>query len=278
MFTEAASFSPHTGFFSPTMDIQVNNSILTSEYNYTTLSSMSIIHFETNSSWTGPTTEWQDTVTAYQCTLELCAWSFSNWSYVSGKLQHGSTTQSQLNHTSGEVETFVMRYYTYEALDPTFPRNSSGNNTYVLNSLDKDGILANIQELFGTNYTAESLYQARDNIPAALDDFATGMTYNMMSGPNATLSYGVVLENMTYIHVQWPWLALCAAMIILSTMFLAVTIAKTQMAEIRPWKSSLAPLIFADPDWEDGEPVLEVKQWSDAHKYRRISTIKQVLG
>lgn len=61
--------------------------------------------------------------------------------------------------------------------------------------------MANIEELFGSNYTVDSLYQARSNIPAALDDFAKGMTYRMMSGPNGTLAYGLVLENMTYIQV-----------------------------------------------------------------------------
>lgn len=97
----------------------------------------------------------------------------------------------------------TMVYYGYEALDPAFPRNSTGNNTYVLNSLDKAGILENLELLFGTSYTADSLYQTRDDVPAALDDLATGLTYGMMSEPDATLARGLALQSMTYIRAPW---------------------------------------------------------------------------
>lgn len=253
------------------MDIQFNNSVLTKNYNYTTLSNLSIVRFGADTATTDSSsmTSWQHTMSAYQCTIQLYAWSFANWSYINGQLKEGSTTQWQLNHTSGLSIPLKMQYYTYEVLDPTFSHNSSAdtttdNTTFVLNSLDKDGILANIEALFGSNYTVDSLYQARSDIPAALDDFAKGITYKMMSGPNATVAHGLVLENMTYIQVRWPWLILCAAMVILSTLFLVVTIVKSHTADILPWKSSLAPLILREQDFV----------WSDRHRgHRRISSV-----
>lgn len=273
-FNATATFSPHTGFVTPTMNISVNESSST----YTNIVTLGLIRFDTNSSQSaGPSAEWQSTMAAYQCSLELCAYAFENWTYASGVLVPGSTLYSPLNHTAGEEVVYTMSLLDYQALDPDFP--DANATTYSINNLDKNGLLQNFEVLFGTDYIADSLYQSSTNITASLDDFATGMTYNMMSGPNATLALGLALENMTYIHVRWPWLTLCVSMVVFSAFFLVFTIFKTQKAEIRAWKSSLEPLVFADSNMRrhDSAYIDRERVWSEEHKSQRIMSIKEIL-
>lgn len=250
------------------MNITVNETSPT----YTTLLDIGIVHFIQNLT-SESYTDWQDTMTAYECSFELCAWSFTNWSYVDGTLVHGSTSQSQLNHTWGDDIYYNETWFYYKALDPDFP----GNETYVLNNFDKDGIVANLEELFTTDYFVNSIYQTSDDVTSGLKDFATGTTYNMMSGPNTTDALGLVLENQTYIHVRWAWLSLSIAMAVLSVLFLAVTIFMTHKAELQAWKSSLKPLVFADSNIKYVGSASSEKGWTDEQKLQRVTVIREVL-
>lgn len=244
-----------------------------------------MIWFDTNSSQSsGPGTDWQSTMEAYECSLELCAYAFINWTYNSGVLIPGDTLHSPLNHTAGEEVEFSMDVLSYQVVDPDFP--DANSTTYSINDLDLSGLFENFEVLFETDYIAESVYQTSSNLSATFDNFATGMTYNMMSGPNATLALGLALENMTYIHVRWPWLTLCVSMPVLSTLFLAFTIFKTQRAEIQAWKSSLQPLLFADSNMRRHDtggtldPAVDrdvTRVWSEEHKTQRVMSIQEIL-
>lgn len=210
---------------------------------------------------------------SYECSFNLCAWSFSNWSYVNGILNTGATSQSTLNHTSGEGSLSWGSYLNYEALDPYFLTNL----IYTILNFDRDSMQSNFDELFVTSYFVNSLYESTDDVPAALNNLATGTTYKMMSGPNATQALGLVTEYQIYIHVQWPWLSLSIALVLIAVMLLVMTIVKTQNANLHPWKSSLYPLIFADSSRANREDRGGIKRWAHENSSKRAATIKETL-
>lgn len=239
---------------------------------YTDLLDIAFVHFIQNLT-SDNYTAWQATMTAYECSFNLCAWSFSNWSYVNGILQTGRTSQSLLNHTSGEDDPDFESYIHYQTLDPSFP----ANQTYTILNLDRDSMRSNFEILVETDYFVNSLYESNDDVPTGLDNLATGTTYNMMSGPNATQTLGLVTQYQTYIHVQWPWLSLSVALVVASIVLLAMTIFKTEKANLYAWKSSLEPLIFADSSRYTSEERDDARAWSQEYRSRRAKTIKEVL-
>lgn len=239
---------------------------------YTDLLDIAFVHFVQDAA-SDNFTQWQETMASYECSFDLCAWSFSNWSYTNGILQPGSTIQSLLNHTSGEDSKSWQSYLNYEALDPNFPANEN----YTILNFDRGSIRGNFEQLFETNYFVNSLYQMNDDVPTGLDNLATGTTYNMMSGPNATQALGLVTKYQTYIHVQWPWLSLSIALVVVSVILLAMTIYRTRKAHVHPWKSSLGPLIFADSSRIALKGGDDATRWADEYRSKRAMTIKEAL-
>lgn len=160
-------------------------------------------------------TQWMNTMTAHECVFQLCAWSFTNWSNLDGALQEGPVAQSQLRIRDALVRTPTWDQYApfvFETADADFP----GNQTYAVATADRRAMLQTFYAMWdraGTAneaavYFANSLYLADRDIPRTLEAMARGMTYNMMSGPDSTLSLGQVFETQTFIYVRWEWLIL----------------------------------------------------------------------
>lgn len=196
--------------------------------------------------------EWMETMTAHECVFSLCAWSFKNWSHLDGALQEGSVTQSRLRPPEALVEKATHpqgRPSTYETSDPGFP----GNHTFEVGWNDREtmGFVFDMMWNGPRTYRAamhfkDSLYLAGPDIPRTLDAMARAVTYNMMDGPNSTVSQGQVYKTETFIRVRWEWLILSIITVVSSVALLAVTIAKTCTMHQRAWKSSLAPLLYPD--------------------------------
>lgn len=83
----------------------------------------------------------------------------------------------------------------------------------------------------------------RPDVPATLQNMATGMSNVMMSGPNSELVSGKAYGDEVYIQVNWPWLALSVVLEIIMALFLAGTVYQTHKTGQYAWKSSLLPLI-----------------------------------
>lgn len=222
-------------------------------------------------------TSWQDTLTAYDCAFDLCAMSYENYSYVDGSIKPGQKRISRLNRTE-----MVGELFKYETLDKSFP----GNQTYYMNYMDVMRIMDSFSELLDVSYTTliqtqpftTALYNS-NNITGTTSSMAEAMTYRLMQGPNSTTLYGNVTEAKTYIHVQWPWLSLTFILLIFSTVFLLVTILVTHAAQQLVWKSSLAPLLYADsnltPTEADGKMG---RSWTMDQRAMRVDTIRSGLS
>lgn len=254
------------------------------------INSISIVRFDNddeNTDYEDPDqpTKWAETMTAYECKLELCAWSFEGWGMTNGILVNGTTAQSPVV-SDGRVLTSddfgpegakTSRIYT--ATDPDFP----GNGTFEINPLDQQAMELTLSTIWysgesnnGVPYFWNSAYLAGPtDIPQTLRDMATGITYNMMSGPSTTVSRGALLETQTFIRVCWEWLSLSVATVAGSIALLWITIWKTRAAHQRAWKSSLVPLLYADSTMVPGENG--VRTWGEEDKVQRKAIISTGL-
>lgn len=85
-------------------------------------------------------TNWMKTMTAHECVLELCAWSFTNWSHLDGALQEGPVAQSKLKIRDATVEIRFWDQdapFVFETADSDFP----GNQTYTIATADRRAML-----------------------------------------------------------------------------------------------------------------------------------------
>lgn len=253
------------------------------------INSISIVRFDNddeNTNFEDPDqpTKWGETMTAHECKFELCAWSFEDWGMTNGNLVNGTTTQSPVisdgrvltSDDFGPEGTNFSRVYT--ATDADF----LGNDTFEINPLDQQAMELTLSTIWysgessnGVPYFWNSAYLAGPNISQTLQDMATGITYNMMSGPSATLSRGSLLESKVFIRVRWEWLSLSIITVAGSIALLCITIWKTCAARQRAWKSSLGPLLYADSTMVPGESG--ARAWGEEDKLQRKATISMGL-
>lgn len=205
------------------------------------LITMGMIHFENDVKNYDVVDQeyWQNTLTAYECSYDLCARAYSNWTSVNGTVMPGTTQESPL-HLSGPGLMIP-----YNAVEEEFP----GNRTFTINHFDVDSIISALVTIYGNkdgsaieNSFTVALYNS-PNISRTVENIATGMSYRMLSGPNATTVLGGVIAVQTYIRIRWPWLLLMAVLEIFTCLLLTLVIVATSRERQRPWKSSLAPLL-----------------------------------
>lgn len=244
---------------------------------------MGVITFDNSDALAGGTggicdTTWQDTVRAYDCFFDLCAMSYENYTYVDGSIQPGQMRISRLNRTEPGPDSQDL--LEYETVDEGFP----GNQTYYFNVLDQMQIMESFAEFLNVEWGTEvqtevftaALYNS-GNVTGTTSSMAEAMTYRLMQGPNSTMLYGNVTEAKTYIHVQWPWLSLSFVLVVFSVVFLLVTMLVTRAAQQLAWKSSLAPLLYADSRLSPTASGLG-RSWTTEQRATRVDTIRLGLG
>lgn len=88
-------------------------------------------------------------------------------------------------------------------------------------------------------------------INQTFDNIATGFTNYMRLNGNATFSapaQGVVWHYATCLNVRWPWIALPASLVALTSLvLLPLTIFFTARAEVPVWKAHPLPFILRGP-------------------------------
>ena len=263
-----AGVDAHNGFYHTTVNTSVNT---TSPDQWAPiLSNIGMIWFSNDDldNNFNVSTSWQDTLTAYECSYEVSAIAYSNWTSVNGTVQPGTLQMSSLNIT-GMGPIFPM-----EALDGSFPGNKTFElNYYDLNYMSECLTIFDMEDGIPSSYIA-ALYNS-PNITKTMENIATGMSYRMLSGPNATAVEGEVFAVQTYIHVHWAWLTLTVALVLIACIFFITVIIQTQTARQRAWKSSLAPLLYDLPASavdKHGKP-----DWPENFKHVRARTIVEQL-
>lgn len=155
------------------------------------------------------------------------------------------------------------------------------NGSQVLQTIYNYGnfSLAHTTSLFD-NMTASLTNYMRSN-PGDADEVLTSWTYNWTetaNGPSTNFSLkagtlmrpapGQVWDTKTCVRVSWPWLALPAALALLTLIFfMGVTISCGALPrDVRTWKNSPLPLMFfgLGKDEIEGAPEAHGRNWSKA--------------
>lgn len=199
----------------------------------------------------------QRTMHAFDCHYQICALSFEGFAYTLDEIQYGALRSSPLNYIGRPQNQVDSSIGILEPLDPDFP----GNHTYVMNIDNLASMKEAAFDLFG--YTILQAASLSDKVidvadlTSILGGIGNAMTYRIMQGPNSIRVYGNILQNDTFIHVQWVWLSLSLVLEVITTVLLLTTILLTRRAQQLVWKSKLAPLLYSD----SGLSGFERAQW-----------------
>jgi hypothetical protein len=92
------------------------------------------------------------------------------------------------------------------------------------------------------------------SFPDFADDVAASLTHTMRGLDFTSVNItGVVTRPVTHVHVNWPWITFPAALVLLTAMFLAFSIAFSFEHGGLIWKCSSLPLIFMPFDEQDSQ-------------------------
>jgi hypothetical protein len=86
---------------------------------------------------------------------------------------------------------------------------------------------------------ARALFRAA-SFPDTMDQVARSMTIQIRTGPNQTEIRGSVQIGDQHINVRWSWMILPASLVLLSVVFLIMSMTMAS-SECRGWKSSVLP-------------------------------------
>jgi hypothetical protein len=114
-----------------------------------------------------------------------------------------------------------------------------------------------------------------ESFPAIMDRVALSMTNSIRTGPNQTEVHGSVLVAEQHIEVRWPWMILPAALVLLSVVFLIVSMILATR-RCAGWKSSALPSFyhgFSDLDTSESQPGdIDEMERSARSTYARLGT------
>lgn len=89
-------------------------------------------------------------------------------------------------------------------------------------------------------------------IQAIMDGLTQAVTARLRQGDGVSVNAGPAIGTawgiQTCVHVNWGWIALPAGMLLLTIIFLALTISRTSSEHARVWKSSIFAVLFSGPD------------------------------
>lgn len=104
-------------------------------------------------------------------------------------------------------------------------------------------------------------------IQDTMDGVTRAVTARLRQGDgvsiNAGPAIGMVWRIETCVHVNWAWIALPAGLLLLTVVFLALTIVRTRSEQARVWKSSVFAVLFSGLDQETRKadrPVVSLKE------------------
>lgn len=220
---------------------------------------------------------------AHECTISWCAMAFNSTRSENGHLRDDSTStplvfldklpcysnisdqdpsspNMAFSSTGDTLTSILVPGYKADELPDLnctyengtmIKRFLSDPKAFWLNSQDNKNILNAIGAMFTTTFEtvsrpgddpARALFRA-ESFPDIMDRVARRMTNSIRTGPNQTEIHGEVKIAEQHIQVRWPWMILPAALVLLSVVFLIVTMV---MAGKRSagWKSSALPSFY----------------------------------
>ncbi|KAJ5599273.1 hypothetical protein N7450_000340 [Penicillium hetheringtonii] len=202
-------------------------------------------------------------VSATECALYFCVKTYET-SVREGKFTEteiGRATTSN-SSTADVLSNFVVTPDTcyYNGSRYENPRKKGEDCQFSVNAFSRLAMANSIQPLLKgkaslfvsnrpdyTSDTIKALYGTYGNYTEMNNVFqslASSLTTHARSKVCGSPVNGTAWTDQSYVHVRWIWLALPAAVVVLSLVFLVVTIIHTRNQYI--WKSSPLALLFSD--------------------------------
>ncbi|KAG9673170.1 hypothetical protein KCU99_g6311, partial [Aureobasidium melanogenum] len=210
------------------------------------------------------------------CTLQYCAWVYDNstaqgQNFNDGKLEKYNLGYDSVQlHDSGHGLPNSMAYtnYTFRANGTGFPSDKHNDTFKVYGDANTEmySHLATILKASTYNYTYASGSDAssaglgdaliiNSNITELADRMAVSLT-NVWRQYQSSPAMGTAWESVSFIHVEWAWLALPAVPVMSAGIVLLMTLLQNRRTVL--WKSSVLPYSFRVlHGWSDTEFDME---------------------
>lgn len=201
-----------------------------------------------------------------ECDMRLCARVISNLTVTNGTFDTGSFDDIELEGVPSQwdkdqqagVGGFLRDYYTFNITGdhPTFP----GNHSFSIHTIDIEDVKSFLYDIFTSTYTGSSVSPYYWPLMNSSDHTKTvaaisqSMSYAMAQAPSGETLEGRAFITELYIQVQWPWIILPLAEVVMSIGLLVCTLGYTRHKGVPAWKSSgIVPLLTVMMGWDNSE-------------------------
>jgi hypothetical protein len=175
----------------------------------------------------------------------------SSWISDTGTPTVGGAAENGDNNMTGTVDAILERPDDQLEENNTYiiPAGTLANVKAWLNVTLQGSLNTTFSEVDGATWAVDEMVvlNATTDWPYLFDKLATAMTtYIRSSGlPGSTNNVeGIAHRLEPYVHVQWAWIALPGALVLLSIVFLGATMAQNESKRALAWKSSSLALLF----------------------------------
>jgi hypothetical protein len=205
------------------------------------------------------------TTKASECAMWLCVQAYNVSTRSNNQVQTTIQTFSSINSTL--TDEGVYNNYTFLTLPAEM--NATPNTNYSVSFLGAGGFHDTLSTMFnGTadldlesssaaSDAVDAIWSASANLDPWIQRVALSMTNALRNSsglPSHALYNGTGYQ--LGISVRWPWIALPAAMVVLSLVFLAMVMVQTARSPVASWKGSPLAFLFFDIDQEMKRSVL----------------------
>lgn len=202
-------------------------------------------------------TEKRPTLT--ECSVSLCERKYQQFSGTKDSQQIFELVTSQDLHLGKTLESNISDIWLNTLVSPNGTKQLSPDSNFTIENTTWMDLSLTMTGLFNlTLYTGDAQYIERSvpgltpllalwssaNLTESINSMADSMTDNIRSSTSARQLPGRAFSTETYIHVRWPWIALPAVLVILSTTLLLVVSVENRKYSTLLWKSSVLPLVL----------------------------------
>jgi hypothetical protein len=211
-----------------------------------------------------------------ECSMEWCAQILKNVTVLNGKFYHGASEDVDLVGVRHPLDppNASRHWDSFNVTDDSL--SFRGNRTFSINSMDNQRIKTFLASVFSSKLSdpfGVGLYKSA-NLTETLASISTSMTYAMGQSSNGTKVEGQNIANEQYIQVNWPWIILPLAEVVMSIALLISTLIMTHQMGVVSWKSSgIVPMLTAMDGWDRND--LQARSWRDID--RRSKHMRGVL-
>lgn len=202
-----------------------------------------------------------------ECDIRLCARVTRNLAVTNGTFDAGISNDIEVIGVPGLYEASLKpgfasyrEWYTFNTSGdhPDFP----GNSSFSYHMIDIIGVKNFLYDIFtsqriggggGISPYYWPLVNSSDHVKTVAD-ISKSMSYAIAQAPSGEILEGEAFVSELYIRVQWPWIILPLAEVIMSIALLACTLGYTQHKGVPAWKSSgIVPLLTVMMGWDSTE-------------------------